>query len=67
MVEISKMGQSGSERVVEIRGSLYYRVVVGSLLVTIISNKNRSAEIADSSLYRVVLIVDISERDCVDC
>ncbi len=32
MVEMLEKGQSGSERVVEIRGSLYYRVVVESQL-----------------------------------
>ncbi len=31
-VEILRMGQSGSERVIEIRGSLCYRVVIESLL-----------------------------------
>ncbi len=46
------MGQSRSERVVEIRGSLYHRAVISSLLATTVSSENRSTKAVDSSSYR---------------
>ncbi len=38
--------------VIEIRESLYYRVVIEALLVTTISSENKPTKVADSSLYR---------------
>ncbi len=52
IVEMSEIGQSESERVVGIRGSLCHRAVMESLLVTTVSSKNKPARVANSSSYR---------------
>ncbi len=51
IVEMLQIGQSGLKRVIGIRGSLCHRVVVGSLLVTVISSENKPVKVVDSSSY----------------
>ncbi len=51
-VEISKIGQSGSEKVVEIRESLCCRAVVELHLGNCYINEIRHFRAADSSSYR---------------
>ncbi len=52
MVEMSGVGQSRSERVVGIGGSLCCRAIVESLLATAVFGENRPTRAADSSSYR---------------